>query len=837
MRTASHTPSAPTPATAAPLSFPVHGMSCASCVGRVEAAVRKIPHAGQVSVNLATERIHIQPDGPLSTAAVVQAIEKAGYEVPSHALELGIEGMSCASCVGRVERALQAVPGVTDAHVNLATERASVYGLADTDTLLAALEKAGYPGRLIDQQATGVDEQALAQKNAEYAALKRDLWVAAVLTLPVFVLEMGSHMVPAMHHWIAQHIGLQNSWYLQGLLTTLVLLIPGRRFYSKGIPALLRLAPDMNSLVAVGTLAAYSYSVVATWVPSWLPAGTVHVYYEAAAVIVTLILLGRLLEARAKGRTSQAIQRLFHLQPQTAQVERAGQWMEVPVAEVQLGDHIQVRPGERVPVDGTVLQGQSYVNESMITGEPVPVLKNAEDKVVGGTVNQTGAFTLRATAVGSQTVLSQIIRLVEQAQGSKLPIQTVVDKITLWFVPAVMLAALLTFVIWLVWGPSPALSFALVNAVAVLIIACPCAMGLATPTSIMVGTGRGAELGILFRQGEALQLLKNTRAVAVDKTGTLTEGRPALTDLEVAAGFNRAQVLALTAAAESRSEHPIARAIVEAAEREQLAVPQLTEFASITGMGVRAQAQGQRIEVGADRFMRSLGLDVAIFSNTAERLGSEGKSPLYVAMDGQLAAIVAVADPIKASTPGAIAALHALGLKVIMITGDNARTARAIASQLGIDDVVAEVLPEGKVQAIQQLQATHDHIAFVGDGINDAPALATADVGIAMGTGTDIAAEAADVVLMSGNLQGVPNAIALSKATMGNIHQNLFWAFAYNTALIPVAAGALYPAYGVLLSPIFAAGAMALSSVFVLGNALRLRGFKAPAVKGAAASA
>ncbi|MDY3197645.1 MAG: heavy metal translocating P-type ATPase, partial [Pseudomonadaceae bacterium] len=440
-------------------------------------------------------------------------------------------------------------------------------------------------------------------------------------------------------------------------------------------------------------------------------------------------------------------------------------------------------------------------------------------------VNQTGAFILRATAVGGQTVLAQIIRLVEQAQGSKLPIQAVVDRVTMWFVPAVMGAALLTFLVWLLVGPQPALTFALVNAVAVLIIACPCAMGLATPTSIMVGTGRGAELGVLFRKGEALQLLRDAAVVAVDKTGTLTQGHPVLTDLELAEGFDRAAVLALVAAVESRSEHPIARAIVQAAVEEGLSLPELTDFESVTGMGVRARAQGQQVQVGADRYMRELGLDVAVFADTAGRLGREGKSPLYAAVDGHLAAILAVADPIKAGTPEAIGALHRLGLRVAMITGDNQITARAIADRLGIDEVIAEVLPEGKVEAVRRLKAEHGRLAFVGDGINDAPALAEADVGLAIGTGTDVAMEAADVVLMSGDLRGVPTAIALSRATIGNIRQNLFWAFAYNTALIPVAAGVLYPAFGLLLSPMFAAGAMALSSVFVLGNALRLRRF------------
>ena len=814
-------------AQAAAISLPIEGMTCASCVGRVEAALAKVEGVASVSVNLATERADIRLNRPVDRMALIQAIEKVGYDVPQGTIELAIGGMTCASCVGRVEKALKAVPGVTEAVVNLATERATVRGVASVQDLIAAVDKVGYEASPVD---TGMqaDEEAAEKKDAERAELKRDLTLAAVLALPVFVLEMGSHMIPGMHEWVASTIGIQQSWYLQFVLTLLVLAIPGWRFYEKGFPALFRLGPDMNSLVAVGTAAAFGYSMVATFAPSLLPAGTVNVYYEAAAVIVALILLGRFLEARAKGRTSEAIKRLVGLQAKEAHVLRDGRIVDIPINDVAQGDIVEVRPGERVPVDGEVTEGRSFVDESMITGEPIPVEKAEGSTVVGGTVNQKGALTLRATAVGGQTMLAQIIRMVEQAQGSKLPIQAVVDKVTLWFVPAVMLAAVLTFLVWLVFGPSPALSFALVNAVAVLIIACPCAMGLATPTSIMVGTGRGAEMGVLFRKGEALQLLKDAKVVAVDKTGTLTEGRPVLTDLEIADGFDRNQVLAKVAAVDSRSEHPIARAIVESAVEGGIALPTMTDFDSVTGMGVRATVDGARVEVGADRFMRELGLDVGSFARTAERLGNEGKSPLYAAIDGRLAAIIAVADPIKSSTPAAIAALHQLGLKVAMITGDNARTAQAIAKQLGIDEVVAEVLPEGKVEAVRRLKASHGQIAYVGDGINDAPALAEADVGLAIGTGTDVAVESADVVLMSGNLQGVPNAIALSKATIGNIRQNLFWAFGYNTALIPVAAGVLYPAYGVLLSPIFAAGAMALSSVFVLGNALRLRRFQPP---------
>lgn len=660
--------------------------------------------------------------------------------------------------------------------------------------------------------------------------------MAAGLTLPIFVLEMGAHVIPGLHHLIATTIGMGTSWMIQFVLTTLVLAFPGLRFYRKGIPALLRGAPDMNSLVAVGTLAAYGYSLVATFAPALLPAGTVNVYFEAAAVIVTLILLGRVLEARAKGRTSDAIRRLVGLQAKTARVRRDGFVGEIDVADVVPSDIVEVRPGERVPVDGEVIDGESWIDESMMTGEPLPVAKAAGATVTGGTVNQTGAFTFRATAVGGDTMLAQIIRMVEEAQGSKLPIQGLVDRITMWFVPVVMALAALTFGIWFIFGPDPALTFGLVNAVAVLIIACPCAMGLATPTSIMVGTGRGAELGVLFRKGEALQALQDARVVALDKTGTLTEGRPTLTDLVLADGFERAEVLSRIAAVEAKSEHPIARAIVAAAEAEGLVLPSLSSFDSVTGFGVTAMAGGTRVEIGADRYMARLGHGTGAFADAALRLAEEGKSPLYAAIGGRLAAIIAVADPIKATTPAAIRALHDLGLKVAMITGDNRRTAEAIARRLGIDEVVAEVLPEGKVAAIRRLKALGP-VAFVGDGINDAPALAEADVGLAIGTGTDVAIEAADVVLMSGSLRGVPNAIALSRATMQNIRQNLFWAFAYNAALIPVAAGVLWPISGLLLSPVFAAGAMTLSSVFVLGNALRLRRFAAPMAETAHATA
>lgn len=810
-------------------------MTCASCVKRVEKALTKVPGVDSVAVNLATEKATIQTHTALDYDSVVQAVEKMGYTVVPQTTHLEVHGMTCASCVSRVERVLAKVPGVSLASVNLATERATVQGSADPAALIQAIAKAGYEARVLQDGLAGNQGDAESgRKAAEQQSLKRNLTIAVILTLPVFVLEMGSHMIPAFHHWVMGTLGMQTSWLIQFILTTLVLVGPGRIFYQKGIPALLRLAPDMNSLVAMGTLAAYGFSLVATFLPALLPAATINVYYEAAAVIVTLILLGRFLEARAKGRTSEAIKRLIGLQARTARVRRDGQSVELSIDEVRQGDLIDVRPGERIAVDGEVIEGSSYVDESMITGEPIPVEKATGASVVGGTINQKGALTLRASAVGQNTVLAQIIRMVEQAQATKLPIQAMVDKVTLWFVPAVMIAAALTFLIWIILGPSPALTYALVNAVAVLIIACPCAMGLATPTSIMVGTGRGAELGILFRKGQALQSLRDARVVAVDKTGTLTQGKPVLTDMQTAPGFDRTTILAQVAAVEARSEHPIARAIVQAALDEGVPAAQASGFESLTGLGVRASvtlpsSSSARLEIGAQHYMESLGIDTAVFKESAQQMAAQGKSPLYAAVDGRLAAIIAVSDPIKPTTAGAIQALHNLGLKVAMITGDNERTARAIASTLGIDEVVAQVLPDGKVEAVKRLQAQYGCLAFIGDGINDAPALAQADVGLAVGTGTDVAMEAADVVLMSGNLQAVPNAIALSKATIDNIRQNLFWAFAYNTALIPVAAGVLYPAYGVLLSPIFAAGAMALSSVFVLSNALRLKRFQPPA--------
>jgi Cu+-exporting ATPase len=746
--------------------------------------------------------------------------------------ELSIEGMTCASCVLRTERALTAVPGVQEAHVNLATGRASVKHSAETSLpakLEAAIARAGYAAHRIaaDEDPTLAGDAEQARHARERTELRRSLLVAAVLTLPLFVLEMGAHVLPPLHHWLAHAVDRQVLLLVELVLATLVQLGPGLRFHRKGLALLWRRQPDMNSLVAVGTWAAYGYSLVATLAPALLPADAVHVYFEASATIVTLVLLGRWLEARAKGRTSDAIRRLMGLRPETARVRRGDDVVEVPLDAVAPGELVVVRPGERLPVDGEVVEGASYVDESMLTGEPAPVHKQPGAGVVGGTINQTGSFTFRATAVGAHTVLARIIAMVQAAQGGKLPIQSMVDRITAWFVPAILLLAALTFVAWLVWGPG--LAPAVVSAVAVLIIACPCAMGLATPTSIMTGTGRAAELGLLFRRAEALQTLHGVGLVAFDKTGTLTKGRPELTDLVVHGELGSDQVLALAAAVEASSEHPLGRAIVAAAEARRLAVMPASDFEAVPGFGVKARVDGRVVAIGAERYMRRLGADPSPLTDRAQRLAEQAKSPLYVAVDGQLAAVLAVADAERPSARAVISALHERGVKVAMITGDDAHTARVVGDRLGIDEVVAGVLPDGKVAALQRLRtAGGGTVAFVGDGINDAPALAEADVGIAVGTGTDVAIESADVVAMSGDPRAVVDAIAISRATLRNIRQNLFWAFAYNASLVPIAAGVLWPALGIQLSPQLAAGAMALSSVFVVGNALRLRSFAPP---------
>ncbi|MGB3338676.1 MAG: heavy metal translocating P-type ATPase [Devosia sp.] len=736
-------------------------------------------------------------------------------------LSIDIEGMTCASCVARVEKSLLKVPGVTSASVNLATERATVHG-GDSDALIKAIDRAGYKGQPTPE-VHHHDHSGHQHHEEDAAVLRRDTLIAGVLTLPLFVLEMLGHLYMPFHMWLMSVVSMDVLWTAYFIAASIVLFVPGWRFFKIGIPALLRGAPEMNSLVALGSGAAYLYSVVATFAPQLLPEGTRYIYYEAAAVIVTLILVGRWLEALAKGRTGEAIQRLVREQAKTARVQRDGNVVELPIEQVVAGDIILVRPGEKIAVDGEITEGASHIDESTISGEPLPVSKTIGATVIGGTLNTSGSFSFRATKVGGDTMLAQIIRMVEEAQEGKLPIQGVVDRITLWFVPAVIALAIATFAVWAIWGPEPASIFGLVNAVAVLIIACPCAMGLATPTSIMVGTGRAAELGVLFRKSEALQQLRDARVVAFDKTGTLTEGKPALTDLILDDDFEHDEVLALVAAVEAKSEHPIAAAIVTAAEKAGLTLGTVTEFQSHAGNGVTARVDGRLVSVGSRRHLGHL--NFSDFASAIEKLADEGKTPVFAAIDDKLAAAIVVADTIRPTSKAVIAALHAMGLKTAMISGDNRRTAEAIARQLGIDEVRAEVLPADKVKTLKELRKL-GVVAYVGDGINDAPALAEADIGIAVGTGTDAAIESADVVLLGGDLRGVLNALTISRATMRNIWENLFWAFGYNVLLIPVAAGVLFPAFGILLNPMIGAGAMALSSVFVVGNAQRLRGVK-----------
>ena len=819
------------------LELGVSGMTCAACVGRVERGLRKVDGVQIASVNLATERATVTFDPAKTTpSALLEKVKDIGYEPITQTLELGVTGMTCAACVGRVERALKKVDGVLEASVNLATERATVKlvpAQSGAAHLKRAIREAGY-GVLETQAGESREDAERSAREREVSSLRSSVILAAAFGFPLLVIAMLPMLwEPAMTAQMRLISNMQTWNWIMLALAVPVQFGPGLRFYKNGWKALRSGSPDMNSLVMIGTSAAFFYSLAVVLFPSFFPSSARHVYFESAAVVISLVLLGKYFEAIAKGRTSQAMKKLIGLQAKTARVLKDGDELEVNIDEVLPGDVIAVRPGEKIPVDGIVASGSSFVDESMITGEPIPVAKLEGAKLVGGTINQNGALTFTANAVGEDTVLAQIIKLVETAQGSKPAIQGLADKVVAVFTPIVLGIATLTAIIWLIFGGENAVSFALVNTVAVLIIACPCAMGLATPTSVMVGTGKAAELGVLFRKGEALQSLQETHVVALDKTGTLTAGKPAMTDFVVLEGFERNQVLKIVASVERESEHPVARAIVQAAQVEGIALEKPEQFENTPGFGVRARVTDSSgthviVQVGADRMMTQLGLDVSALSSEANRLGDEGKTPLYAAINGKLAAIIAVADPIKAGSLEAVRGLHKMGFKVAMITGDNTRTAQAIGRQLEIDDVLAEVLPAGKADAIKSLQARGQKVAFVGDGINDAPALAQADVGLAIGTGTDVAIETADVILMSGDLRGVPNAIALSRATLSNIRFNLFWAFAYNIVLIPVAAGALYPFLGWTLNPVLAGAAMGLSSVFVLSNALRLRGFKPP---------
>ncbi|MGB3683629.1 MAG: heavy metal translocating P-type ATPase [Rubrobacteraceae bacterium] len=811
------------------LDIPVTGMSCAACANRVEKSLSKTEGVEEANVNFAAEKATVSYDpGSVGPEALIGKIEDAGYGAEVVKTDFGVTGMSCASCVGRVEKALNGVPGVLDTNVNLAAEKASVEYLAGTvepRDLTRAVEDAGY-GVVREEEEAVEDAHA-----REYGRLKFKLIVSAVLTV---IILLGT--LPMMLNTGVP--GPMLAWNLGLLvLATPVQFWAGWRFYKGAWGALKHGQANMSTLVAVGTSAAYLYSAVATFAPG-LFAGRADVYFDTSAAIITLILLGRLLEARAKGRTNEAIKKLAGLQAKTARIFRDGEEVDIPVEDVEAGDVVVVRPGEKVPVDGVVVAGESAVDEAMITGESIPVTKREGDEVIGATINASGSFRFRATNVGRDTALSQIIRMVEEAQGSKAPIQRLADQISGVFVPIVIVLAIITFGVWWAFGPAPAFTFALLNLVAVLIIACPCAMGLATPTSIMVGTGKGAEVGVLIKGGEALESAHKLDTVVLDKTGTLTKGKPALTDVISSNGIPDEELLRLVASAERGSEHPLGEAIVAGAKERSVALTDAAEFDAVTGGGIKARVEDHDILVGSQRFLTESGVSENGLAPRGEELARGGKTPMFVAVDGKPAGIVAVADTVREESRGAVERLHELGIEVAMITGDNRRTAEAIANELGIDRVLAEVLPKDKAEEVKRLQAEGKKVGMVGDGINDAPALAQADVGVAIGTGTDVAMEASDLTLISGDVRGVARAIGLSKATMRNIKQNLFWAFAYNVALIPVAAGILYPffaggtvpevlqpvlgEYG-FLNPILAAAAMALSSVTVLTNALRLR--------------
>jgi Cu+-exporting ATPase len=810
------------------VSLPVEGMTCASCVARVEKVLTKLRGVAEAAVNLAAERADVTFDASaISPADIAEAVDRAGFRVPSEVKELDISGMTCASCVGRVEKVLVRAPGVASAQVNLATERASVefrVGAASVQDLIAAVEKAGY-GAQEAASGAAVEGREQAAREAALKTLKRDLILSAAFTVPLVLVAM-MRMVPPIHAGMLAVLTERGWVTIELLLAGPVMFYAGLRFYRSGWRELRHLNPGMNTLVMLGANAAYFYSLLALVAPAIFPDGTANAYFEAVGVIITLILLGRYLEVLAKGRTSEAIKNLMRLQPKTARAVRDGDEIEVPIDAVLRGDIVRVRPGERVPVDGRVTEGGSYVDESSVTGESVPARKEPGDDVVGGTVNKTGAFSFSATRVGAETVLAQIIRTVKEAQGSKPPIQKMADKIALVFVPIVIGISAVTFAAWLTFGSAQALNFAFVAAVSVLLIACPCAMGLATPTAIMVATGRGAELGILFRQGTALETLAKIDAVVLDKTGTLTAGQPEMTDFRLVDGTAAAadDVLRLIASAEAKSEHPTAEAIVRAAKAFGLDLLPVQDFQAVPGYGIEATVGEHWVRIGAERYMASLAIDVPSKAKAeADELAEAARTPIYAAVDGRLAAIIGVADPVKEGSAEAIRALKALGVEVAMLTGDNRRTAEAIARDVGIDRVLAEVLPDHKAEEIRRLQGEGKRVAFVGDGINDAPALAQADVGMAIGTGTDIAIEAGDVVLMSGDLRGIINAMSLSRRTLRTIVLNFVWAYAYNVALIPLAAGAFYPFLGVLLNPMLAAGAMSVSSLFVVSNSLRLR--------------
>jgi P-type Cu+ transporter len=809
------------------IALPISGMSCASCAGRIEKGLSLLEGVREANVNLATEKAVVAYDpGVTSPEKMIRVVEDLGYRVASLAaapkkLVMAVGGMTCAACVNRVEKTLKGLEGVVEANVNLATEKATVLYQEDRlqrEDFRKAISDLGYQVLGFDEE--GWVDREREERNREIGRQKKKFLVSAILTAGVFV---GS-----MPEWFPWWPKVLQSYVVLFVLTTPVQFWAGWQFYRGFWLALKHRSSDMNTLIAVGTSAAYVYSTILTFFPGVFRSYGLKmgVYFDTAAMIITLILLGKMLEAIAKGHTSEAIKRLMGLRAKTAYVIRGGQESEIPVEEVRPGDWVRVRPGEKIPVDGIVREGQSAVDESMFTGESLPVEKRPGDTVMGATINKTGSFLFEATKVGKETALAQIIRLVEAAQGSKAPIQRLADRVASIFVPTVISIALATFGIWLLWGPPPAFTFALLNFVAVLIIACPCAMGLATPTAIMVGTGRGAENGILIKSGESLETLHRVRTIIFDKTGTLTQGKPAVTDIVVGSGFKLEQILSWAASVEKGSEHPLGEAIVNAAKERNLALQPVTKFEAVPGQGVRGEIDGHGLVLGNLKLMEENHIHTDGLRLRAEELANQGKTPMIIAHDGRAAGIVAVADTLKPGSRETVDALHRVGLEVIMITGDHERTAKAIASEIGIDHVLAEVLPWEKSREVKKLQDEGKIVAMVGDGINDAPALAQADVGIAIGTGTDVAMESSDITLITGDLRGVLGAIQLSRRTIRTIKQNLFWAFFYNVLGIPVAAGILYPFWGILLNPMIASAAMAMSSVSVVSNSLRLKRFR-----------
>ncbi len=833
----SDAPVQPTAGPAAPvfrrIEIPVHGVNGRQGAAHLEAELQRLDGVRQVTVNAKSEAVRVLYDPNVtSVATLVERIQAAGYTPGVATTTLSIGGMYCGSCVSTIEQALRTTSGVFDASVNLATEQARIEyqpGLVDLAGLARAIQNAGYQVREAGPASaaeTTLDREE-ADRAHEYHTLLRKFWFAVAISVPVLIFSYPQ-FIPGLREWLTPGSAqLRVVWGLLGLLTIPVLAWSGSQFYTGMWAALKHRQANMHTLIAIGVSAAWLYSTIAVLFPGIFPRGTsAETFYDVTSVVTALITLGLLLELKAKGRTSEAIKKLIGLQARTARVVRNGAEVDIPVEEVLVGDMVVVRPGEKIPVDGEVLEGHSAVDESMITGESLPVEKSAGDEVIGATINKTGAFRFRATKVGKDTALAQIVRLVQDAQGSKAPVQRVVDRVSHYFVQSVLILAIIAAMFWFIFGPAPAGVYALVVFVTTLIIACPCALGLATPTSLTVGIGKAAEQGILIRSGDALQMTQRLSAIVLDKTGTITKGKPELTNVIALNGYEEDDVLRLAAAAERDSEHPLATAIVTGARTRGLTAPQVGRFEALPGAGIAATVDGSAVLLGNARLFSERGIALGRLEGEATRLADDGKTPMYVAIDGRAAGIVAVADTVKEESVGAIAALKRLGLDVVMLTGDNQRTAQAIARQVGIDRVLAEVLPQNKAREVQKLQLEGKQVGMVGDGINDAPALTQANVGFAIGTGTDIAIEAADVTLISGSLHGVVTAIAVSQATMRNVYQNLIGAFAYNMLGIPIAMGLLYPFFGILLSPIIAAAAMAASSVTVVTNANRLRGWK-----------